>query len=88
MVGAGDNDAADIAGTVLTDPNDPSVYPHFPIGATFLPGDPVSSVCRLVQVNLDATTDDLVNLRINESQQADCAASLKVNVCATTVSAP
>lgn len=88
VVGGGDNDAADIAGTVLTDPNDPSVYPHFPIGAAFLPGDPVSSVCRLVQVNVDATTSDLVNLRINENQQADCAESLKLNVCATTVSAP
>ena len=88
IAGPGSNDIADIAGTVLTDPNDPSVYPQFPIGASFYPGDPVNSSCRLVQVNGDATTSELVKFRINEAQQADCAASLKVNVCATTIPGP
>lgn len=82
VLGPGSNDAADIAGTVLTDPNDPSVYPQYPIGAAFNPGDPVNSYCALFQVDGDATTTELVNFRINEAQQEDCAASLKTNVCA------
>jgi hypothetical protein len=80
--GLGTNDAADIAGTVLSVPNDPATYPQFPIGAAFIPGDPISSVCRLVQVEGDATTTDLVNMRINENQQATCATSLKSHICA------
>jgi len=84
ITGGGSNDPADISGTVLTDPNDPAVYPHFPIGAAFYPGDPVNSVCRLVQVNGDATVSELVNFRINENQQAECATLLQANVCATT----
>ena len=86
--GPGANDIADISGTVLTDPADAAVYPHYPIGASFYPGDPDSSVCRLVQVNADATAVDLVNLRINENQQADCAAALIANVCATVTPLP
>ncbi len=82
------NDAADIAGTVLTNPDDTAVYPQFPIGASFIPGDPVNSVCRLVRVDGDATTTELVNLRVNEAQQADCAASLQLNVCGSTLPAP
>jgi hypothetical protein len=80
--GTSGNDVADIAGTILTNPNDPAVYPHYPIGAAFYPGEPVSSVCRLVEVNNDGSQSDLVNLRINELQQADCAAVLQTNVCA------
>jgi len=82
------NDVADIAGTVLSVPNDPSVYPQYPIGAAFIPGDPVSSVCRVVQANGDASVDELVNLRINENQQAACAASLKANICASSAPPP
>jgi len=88
IVGPGSNDVADIAGTVLSDPNDPSVYPQYPFGASFQPGDPVNSVCQLVQVNGDATTSELVNSRLNETQQADCATLVKANVCATTTPAP
>ncbi len=75
------NDIADIAGTVLTDFADSSVFPHYPIGASFYPGDPDSSVCRLVQLNGDASVDELVNRRINENQQEDCALLLKTNIC-------
>ena len=75
------NDIADIAGTVLTDFADSSVFPHYPIGASFYPGDPDSSVCRLVQLNGDASVDELVNWRINENQQEDCALLLKFNIC-------
>jgi len=86
--GPATNDVADIAGTVLSDPNDPSVYPQYPVGAAFIPGDPVSSVCRLVQVNGDASVDEIVNVRINENQQAACAVSLKANICASTAPSP
>lgn len=86
--GPGVNDAADISGTILTDPNDPSVYPQYPIGAAFLPSDPVGSTCRLVQVDGDATVSDLVQVRINEGQQAACAATLKTNICASSTPAP
>ena len=79
--GPASNDIADIAGTVLSDPSDDTTFPHYPIGASFYPGDPDSSVCRLVQVNADASTVDLVNLRINENQQAACAAALNANIC-------
>lgn len=75
------NDIADIAGTVLTDFADSSVFPHYPIGASFYPGDPDSSVCRLVRLNGDASVDELVNRRINENQQEDCALLLKANIC-------
>lgn len=75
------NDIADIAGTVLTNFAASSVFPHYPIGASFYPGDPDSSVCRLVQLNGDASVDELVNWRINENQQEDCALLLKFNIC-------
>lgn len=81
IVGPGSNDIADIAGTVHPDPPDDTTFPHYPIGASFYPGDPDSSVCRLVQVNADASSGDLVNLRINENQQAACAAALNANIC-------
>jgi len=87
ILGPALNDAADIAGTILFDPSDSTVYPQYPISASFYPGDPESSVCRLVQVNSNATVVDLTRLRINENQQANCADALKVNVCAT-VNAP
>ncbi|MBL4781559.1 MAG: hypothetical protein JKX92_04900 [Porticoccaceae bacterium] len=79
--GPGTNDVADISGTLITDPLDNSVYPHYPIGASFHPGDPDNSVCRLVQVNADASISELVNKRVNEATQAACAEVLKVNVC-------
>jgi len=81
--GPGTNDLADIAGTILSIPGDSSA-PQYPIGAAFVPGDPVSSVCRLVRVNSDGSQNDLVNQRINEGQQASCAVTLKNNVCAAS----
>lgn len=81
-------DTADIAGTIYTDPNDPVVYPQYPFGAAFIPSDPVNSVCRLVQVNGDGTTSELVNFRINEIQQEECATILRNNYCATTTPLP
>lgn len=86
--GPGTNDPADISGTVLSVPGDPTAYPHYPIGASFYPGQPEDSVCRLVQVNADASTVDLVNLRINENQQADCRTELAANACASITPLP
>jgi hypothetical protein len=82
------NDIADISGTILSNPLDSTVYPQYPIGASFYPGDPDSSVCRLVEVSASATAVDLVNQRINENQQEDCTVELKTNVCATVTSFP
>lgn len=81
-------DNADIAGTVLSDSSDSSVYPHYPIGASFLPADPNNSVCRLVEVNEDASTNELVNIRINETQQEECATIVKNTYCDATVTLP
>jgi hypothetical protein len=80
--GPGSNDAADIAGTVLSISGDPGSFPQFPIGASFYPGDPGASECRLVQLNADASSAELTRHRINETQQADCAVALKANICA------
>ena len=88
IAGPGLNDAADISGTILSVPGDPLTYPQFPIGASFYPGDPDSSVCRLVTVNSDASVVDLVNRRINETQQAVCAGELATNVCSTVTPLP
>ncbi len=80
---------ADIAGTVLSDPLDPAAYPQYPIGAAYYADNPAGSVCRLVEVtDVDPFEQDLVNERINASQQADCAALLQTNVCATTEAFP
>ena len=86
ITGPGINDTADIAGTILSVPGDPLAYPQYPIGASFYPGDPDSSVCRLTMVDGDAV--DLVNYRINETQQAVCATELATNVCATVTPLP
>ena len=80
--GTGANTYVDIAGTILSDPTDAAVYPQYPIGAAFVPGNPVSSVCRLVKIETNLAETEIVNLRINEGQQATCAAALKSNVCA------
>jgi hypothetical protein len=88
IAGPGANDPADFSGTVLSDPLDATVYPQYPIGASFYPGEPDDSVCRLVQVNGDATAFDLVIQRINENQQADCAAVLAAQVCDTITPVP
>ena len=84
----GSNAPADFSGPALSDPTDPGVYPQFPIGASFYPGEPDDSVCRLVQVNADATAFDLVLERINETQQATCAAVLAAQICDTVTPIP
>jgi len=77
ILGPATNDIADIAGTIISGPTDP----QYPIGASFYPGIPDDSVCRLVQINTDASQIELVNQRINEVQQAACATALNDNVC-------
>jgi hypothetical protein len=86
--GPGANDAADISGEVLTDPLDPLVYPHFLVGASFYPGEPDDSVCRLVQLDGDLAVTDLENVRINETQQADCRTVLAANACSPITTVP
>ena len=80
----------DIAGTVLTDSNDSTVYPHFPIGAAFT-AEPNESVCQLTRVStpLDPTAvTDLVKIRINRLQQGICRTALVNNVCNTITPVP
>lgn len=86
IVGPGSNDPADISGTYL--PAEPLIYPQYAFGASFYPGEPSNSVCRLVQVNTDLSTVDLINLQINENQQADCRAALASNACFSTTTLP
>jgi hypothetical protein len=88
ILGPSTNDIADISGTILSVPGDSTAYPQYPIGASYYPGKPDDSVCRLVQVNADASPVDLVNQRINETQQTACAAALKDNVCASVTTLP
>ena len=71
IVGPGSNDIADISGTVLTDPLVFETYPHYPIGASFYPGEPAESYCALVAVSDDLSINELVSLPINELQQAE-----------------
>lgn len=88
ITGPSANDVADISGTIPTDPLDATVYPQYPISASFYPGEPDNSVCRLVEVSATAAVVDLVRLRINENQQAACAEALKTNICATVNALP
>lgn len=89
ILGPEELDTADIAGTVYSDPgNDPTVYPQYPFGAAFIPSDPVTSVCRLVQINGDGTSSELANYRINEIQQKECAIILENNYCAIITRIP
>lgn len=88
ITGSDPNDVADISGTIHSDYPVNAIYPQYPIGASFYPGDPDSSVCMLVQVNDDTSVVDLVSHRINEIQQAECAAALAFYVCATVTPLP
>ena len=72
--------AADISGTILSVPWDGTSYP---IGAAYYGDDPDSSVCRLVEVDETAAVVDLVNVRINAGQQAECAWEIENKVCDT-----
>ena len=88
VVGPSLNDIADISGTLLSTPGDYTAYPQYPIGASFYPGAPTDSYCALVEVSGDTTTSSLVNVPINETQQADCATILKDQVCANVTTLP
>ena len=88
ILGPGTNDIADISGTVLTDPLVYETYPHYPIGASFYPGEPAESYCALVAISDDLSIDELVSLPINELQQAECAALIKTNICDTVTEVP
>jgi len=88
ITGLDPNDVADISGTIHSDYSVNTIYPQYPIGASYYPGDPESAVCMLVQVNDDASVVNLVSHRINEIQQAECAAALAFYVCATLTPLP
>lgn len=89
-IAGGPNNPVDIAGTILTNSTDPSVYPHFPIGAAFT-AEPSESVCQLTRVStpLDPTAvTDLVKTRINRLQQGVCRTALSNYVCSTITPVP
>ncbi|MGR9036763.1 MAG: IPT/TIG domain-containing protein [Gammaproteobacteria bacterium] len=85
----GPGNPEDIAGTVLTDSTDPSVYPHYPIGAAFTE-DPNESVCQLTRVDTASgvPVTDLVKKRINRQQQSDCRSILDAHVCSSITPVP
>lgn len=80
------NDPVDISGTYT--PADPLLDPQYAFGASFYPGEPGNSVCRLVQINPDLSTADLVNLQINENQQVQCRTALDTNACSSITTLP
>jgi hypothetical protein len=80
----------DIAGTVLSDPDDASIYPHYPIGAAFT-AEPRESVCQLTRVSAQSeptAVTNLVKTRINRLQQGACRTLLVDNVCKTIMTVP
>ena len=83
-ISGGPGDPKDIAGTILSDPADPGVYPHYPIGAAFT-ADPSVSVCQLTEVDVTGPTSiiDLIKERINRQQQGECRTVLANNICNT-----
>ena len=84
--GPGSNDPADISG--IYTPADVLIDPQYTFAASFNPGVPGDSVCRLEQVNPDLSTADLVNEQINENQQADCRTALAANACSSITALP
>lgn len=81
-ISGGIGSSEDIAGTVFSAPSDPSIYPHYPIGAAFT-AEPSESVCQLTQVDNTAPipVTDVVKERINRQQQGECRAVLASNIC-------
>jgi len=88
IVGPGTNDTADISGTVLADPLEFETYPHYPIGASFHPGEPAESYCALVAVSDDLSINEIVNVPVNELQQEECATLIRNNICASVTEVP
>jgi hypothetical protein len=62
-------------------------FPYVLVGAAYEAADPVNSVCSLTQFNLEGATEELLNLRINETQQQECAALVNdsATLCATII---
>jgi len=83
-IGGGSGDPKDIAGTILSAPADPTVYPHYPIGAAFT-AEPSESVCQLTEIDITgpASFIDLAKERINRQQQGECRTVLANNICNT-----
>jgi len=74
----------DIAGTVLSNSTDSSVYPHYPIGAAFT-AEPSKSVCQLTRVDNvgPIPVTEVIKERVNRQQQGECRAVLASNICNT-----
>lgn len=83
-ISGGASSSEDIAGTVLSDPSAPSIYPHYPIGAAFT-AEPSESVCQLTQVDNTSPLPitDVIKERINRQQQGECRSVLASNICST-----
>lgn len=75
----GSGNPVDIAATILSNPDDSTAYPVYPIGAAFTE-DPNESVCQLTRVDESGATN-LVQERINRQQQAACRDILATNIC-------
>jgi hypothetical protein len=88
ILGLDTNDVADISGTVLPDPLVFETYPHYPIGASFYPGEPAESYCALYELADDLSITELVKLPINELQQADCATLISDYICVSVLVIP
>ena len=79
LVPGGSGNPVDIAATILSNPDDPTAYPLYPIGAAFTE-DPNESVCQLTEVDESGVTN-LVQERINRQQQTACRNILADNIC-------
>ena len=79
VVSGGSGTPADIAATILSNPDDPTAYPVYPIGAAFTE-DPNESVCQLTKVD-EAGAVNLLQERINRQQQTACRDILAANIC-------
>lgn len=79
-------DSPQIAGTIYSDTS--SSYPQYAIGAAFIRDKPNDTVCSLVQVNENALINELVNIRINKTQQGSCAATLASSYCSVVTEIP
>jgi hypothetical protein len=79
LVPGGSGNPVDVAATILGNPDDPTAYPVYPIGAAFTE-DPNESVCQLTEVDKSGVTN-LVKIRINRQQQAACRNILATNIC-------
>lgn len=75
----GSGNPVDIAANILSNPDDSTAYPVYPIGAAFT-DDPNESVCQLTKVD-ESGAMNLVKMRINRQQQTACRNILADNIC-------